>query len=49
MLRSWSFAKRKQHDASGVRNPSDWKWEKDVRQGIYYPVEKVPEKRPKKK
>ena len=49
MLRTWNFAKKKQHDASGVSNPSDWKWEKDERSGIYYPIEKVPKKRPNKK
>ena len=49
MLRTWNFAKKKQHDASGVSNPFDWKWEKDERSGIYYPIEKVPKKRPNKK
>jgi hypothetical protein len=44
MNRTWNFAKNKPHDASGISNPSDWKWQKDERIGVYYPTEKVSKK-----
>ena len=48
MLRTWTFAKNRPHDASGISNPFDWLWEKDARIGIYYPIERVPETHPEK-
>lgn len=38
MLRNWNYVKNRVHDASGVTEPKDWKWEKDERMGIYYPI-----------
>jgi hypothetical protein len=44
MNRTWNFVKNKPLDASGISNPSDWKWRKDERVGVYYPTEKVSKK-----
>lgn len=40
-LRSWAVAKNNTHDASGISAPEKWQWERV--NGVFYPVEKVPE------